>query len=102
MADPLAIVMNATTHRFEATLGDQVAFADYVLKPGAILLPHTVVPPAFEGKGVGSGLARAALGYAREHGLRVQPACPFIAGYIRKHPECHDLVDPDWRARLEL
>ena len=102
MAEPLDILMNETTHRFEATLGDEVAFAEYQLQPGAILLPHTVVPPAFEGKGVGSGLAKAALGYARDHGLKVKPACPFIAGYIKKYPEWHDLVDPAWRARLEL
>ena len=102
MADPLDIVMNETTHRFEATLGDDVAFAEFKLEPGVILLPHTVVPPAFEGKGVGSGLAKAALGYARDHGLMVKPVCPFIAGYIRKHPEWHDLVDPAWKARLEL
>lgn len=102
MADPLEIVMNETTHRFEAKLGEEVAFAEYELQPGSILLPHTVVPPAFEGKGVGSGLAKAALGYAREHGLSVKPACPFIAGYIKKHPQWHDLVDRAWRARLKI
>jgi predicted GNAT family acetyltransferase len=102
MAEPLPVVMNETTHRFEVTLDGETAFAEYQLQPGAILLPHTVVPPAFEGKGVGSGLAKAALGYARDHGLTVKPACPFIAGYIKKHPEYHDLVDPAWRARLEI
>jgi hypothetical protein len=102
MAEPIEVVMNAATHRFEATLGDAVAFAEYELEPGAIRLPHTVVPPAFEGRGVGSGLARAALGYARDHGLMVRPACPFIAGYIGKHPEVQDLVDPAWRKRLAL
>ena len=67
---------------------------------GALVLPHTVVPPAFEGKGVASALATAALGYAREHGLKVKPICPFMAGYIKKHPEWQDLVHPDFRARL--
>lgn len=102
MAEPIDVVMNETTHRFEATLGEEAAFAEYHLEPGAIRLPHTVVPPAFEGRGVGSGLARAALGYARDHGLMVRPVCPFIAGYIKKHPETHDLVDPAWRARLGI
>jgi hypothetical protein len=102
MAELIDVVMNEATHRFEATLDGEVAFAEYQLSPNAILLPHTVVPPAFEGKGVGSGLAKAALGYARDHGLMVRPACPFIAGYIKKHAEYQDLVDPAWRERLGL
>ncbi|MBS0331923.1 MAG: N-acetyltransferase, partial [Proteobacteria bacterium] len=76
MAEPIEVVMNEATHRFEATLAGEVAFAEYKLEPGAIFLPHTVVPSAFEGRGVGSGLAKAALGYAAQHGLKVRPACP--------------------------
>jgi predicted GNAT family acetyltransferase len=73
-----------------------------VIHDEALVLPHTVVPPAFEGRGVGSALARAALGYAREHCLSVKPSCPFMAGYIRKHPEWQDLVDPAYREKLGL
>lgn len=102
MADTPPIVMNEQTHRFEAHLDGETAFAEYVLHDGAIVLPHTVVPPAFEGRGVGSALAKAALGYAREHGLKVKPLCPFIAGYIQKHDEWRDVVDETFRERLGL
>jgi hypothetical protein len=104
MADALTVVMNTATSRFEATLDGETAFAEYRLHPdkGYVTLPHTIVPPAFEGKGVGSALAKAALGYAREHGLKVKPLCPFIARYITNHPEWQDLVLADFRARLGL
>jgi hypothetical protein len=102
MAEPLDVVMNDKTHRFEVTLDGEIAFTEYVIHNGALVLPHTVVPPAFEGKGVGSALARAALGYAREHSLKVKPICPFMAGYIKKHTEWQDLVHPEFRARLGL
>lgn len=102
MAEPLHVVMNDQTHRFEVTLGGETAFAEYSLLHDAIVLPHTVVPDAFAGKGVGSALAQAALGYARQHGLKVKPICPFMAGYIGKHPEYQDLVHPDFRGRLGL
>ncbi|HZZ68253.1 MAG TPA: GNAT family N-acetyltransferase [Phenylobacterium sp.] len=102
MAEPLSVVMNEQTQRFEVTLDGEVAFTEYHLHPDYITLPHTVAPPAFEGKGVGSTLAKAALDYAREHGLKVKPACPFIAGYIQKHPEWQDLVHPTFRERLGL
>lgn len=102
MAEALNVVMNEQTHRFEVSLDGETAFAEYQLLSDALVMPHTVVPPAFEGKGVGSALAKTALGYAREHGLKVRPFCPFIAGYIKKHPEYHDLLEPDFRAKLEI
>jgi predicted GNAT family acetyltransferase len=102
MAETPTVIMNEATSRFEAHLEGETAFTEYVLHDGAMVLPHTVVPPAFEGRGVGSALAKAALGYAREHGLRVKPSCPFIARYIQKHPEWSDIVDPKFREKLGL
>jgi uncharacterized protein len=37
-------------------------------------------------------LARFALDDARARGLRVRPDCPFVARFIRAHPEYQDLV----------
>ena len=100
MADLPPVVMNETTHRFELTVDGETAFAEYTLLHDALVLPHTVTPTKLEGRGIGSALAKAALGYAREHGLKVKPFCPFMAGYIQKHPEWQDLVHPDFRDRL--
>ncbi len=102
MSEAIAVVNNEAEHRFEARLGETTAFTEYRLRDGAMILPHTVVPPQFEGRGVGGQLAKAALGYAREQGLEVVPLCSFIAGYITKHPEWHDLVQADHRARLGI
>ena len=100
MAESPIVVMNEATSRFEAYLDGETAFTEYVIHDGAMVLPHTVVPPAFEGRGVGSALAKAALGYARNHHHTVKPICPFIAGYIRKHPEWADIVETKFREKL--
>ena len=102
MADAPDVIDNAAEHRFEVRLGDDVAFAEYRLKPGQIVLPHTVVPPAFEGKGVASALARYAFAQARARSLAVIPTCPFMAGWVKKHPEVHDIIDPSCRAELGI
>ena len=102
MTDTLDVVMNDKTHRFEVTLGGETAFAEYTLLSHALVLPHTVVPDAFAGRGVASALATTALTYARDHALKVKPICPFMAGYIKKHPEWQDLVHPACRAELGL
>jgi len=96
------VVHNEKAHRFEIELDGDTAFAEYNLVDHGIILHHTLVPEAFEGKGVASRLAKAALGYARERDLKVIPTCPFMAAYITKHPEHHDLVHADFRQRLGI
>jgi hypothetical protein len=86
---------NPAKHRFEISVGDTVAgFAAYRLEPGRVVFTHTEVDPAFEGQGLGSKLAAGALDSVREKGLAIVPLCPFIAAYVRRHPEYQDLVVP--------
>jgi hypothetical protein len=102
MSETLQAVNNEARHRFEVSLDAETAYAEYRLAAGEITLTHTEVPKAFEGRGVASQLARAALGYARAQGLKVIPLCPFMAAYITKHPEWRDLVKASCRARLGI
>ena len=93
---------NEGASRFEVTVEGATAFAEYQLAGRAIIFIHTEVPDAMQGRGVGSALARGALDSARERGLEVVPVCPFIAGYIKRHPEYLDLVSERNRQRLQL
>lgn len=72
--------------------GVRAGVADYTLANGVLTLTHTVVESAYEGRGVGSALVRTALDSARDRGLSVVPSCPFVAGWIQKHPDYADLV----------
>lgn len=90
--DDLPIVQNTDARRFEIRSGDDVAQLEYRLRPSTIVFVHTVVPRALEGHGVAGRLAKHGLDYARENGLLVVPLCPFVAYYIRQHPEYADLV----------
>ena len=84
---------NPDASRYELFVGDELAgLASYGLSEGAMTIPHTEVQPQYEGRGLGARLARFALDDARERGLKVVPQCPFIAAYIRRHPEYDDLV----------
>lgn len=88
---------NREENRFEAEVDGHVAVAEYQRLSDCLRFTHTVVPPELSGQGIGSRLAHAGMASAREQGLMVQPQCSFIAAYMRKHPECHDLVHPDYR-----
>ncbi|WP_037606012.1 GNAT family N-acetyltransferase [Streptacidiphilus rugosus] len=94
---------NTGESRFEVFDGEELAgFAQYHRFGNEIAFIHTEIDPRFEGRGLGSLLARAALDSARERGLDVLPFCPFIRGWISKHPEYTDLVPQAQRARFAL
>jgi predicted GNAT family acetyltransferase len=83
---------NAEKQRFEVQIEDSIAIADYHLQGRTITFTHTEVPPSLKGRGVGSHLVKSALEESRKQEYRVVPACPFVAYYIRRHPEYADLV----------
>ncbi|MEV0523842.1 GNAT family N-acetyltransferase [Streptomyces sp. NPDC050439] len=97
------VANNPDRSRFEVFDGDELAgFAEYHRYQDEIAFIHTEIDPRFEGRGLGGVLARAALGAAREQGLGVLPFCPFIRGWIGKHPDYADLVPQGKRARFGL
>lgn len=85
---------NPEENRYEAYLDGRLAgVAVYGLGPSTIVFLHTEVEPEFEGKGIGSALAKGALEDVRAAGeYDVVPLCPFIKTYIERHPEFDDLV----------
>jgi uncharacterized protein len=93
-ADPVVSV-NEEAGRYEIHVEgapEPAGFAEFLLDGDTITFTHTVIDDAYEGQGLGSRLARAALDDARSRGLRVVARCSFIAGWIEKHPDYADLL----------
>ncbi|HJR71841.1 MAG TPA: GNAT family N-acetyltransferase [Gammaproteobacteria bacterium] len=79
--------------RFVIELAAGTGLIRYRELSGRVLdLNHTFVPPALRGSGIASQLTEHALRYAREHGYRVIPSCPFVATFIERHPQHRDLL----------
>ncbi|MEU9131065.1 GNAT family N-acetyltransferase [Kitasatospora sp. NPDC048540] len=94
---------NQAASRFEISDdGELAGFAEYHRYENEIAFIHTEIDPRFGGRGLAGQLARAALDTAREQGLAVLPYCPFIRGWIGKHPEYTDLVPAAQRDRFGL
>ena len=87
----LKIDNNAQAKRFEAMVNGGLAVLDYRIEGGTICLLYVEVPPSEQGRGIAGRLSHAALEFSRNSGLKVVPRCPFIATYMRRHPE---LVQP--------
>jgi len=84
---------NEARSRYELLDGDDVvAFADYVVRHGAVVLPHTEVDPRRRGQGLGAVLVGQALEAVRNSGRSVVPACWFVAEFIAANPAYQDLL----------
>lgn len=89
----LAVMDNREERRFEVELGnDERAFIEYSDDGDVVTMTHTEVPPAFEGQGVGSQLAKGALELVKNSGKKVNPTCAFVHAFIKKHSEYESLT----------
>ena len=81
-----------TTGRFELERDGHVASLQYTVAGHVLALLHTEIPDALRGSGIASTLAQTALDWARDHHLKVDVVCPFVAAFLETHPEYSDLV----------
>jgi hypothetical protein len=90
----ITVTRNDDQHRYEAFVdGELAGFSQYQLTDELVVFTHTEVDEQFEGRGVGSALARFALDDIRARGeRRVLPLCPFVKDWIGHHRDYVDLV----------
>ena len=100
-ADNLAVLNNDSAQQFEVRVDGSTALLTYQRLGNSLVLNHVEVPTALEGRGIASQLARTALEFARMEHLEVIPVCPYVASYLKKHPEYHDLLSEKNLKRLQ-
>ncbi len=86
------VIENVAGNRFEMAFPGGRAFASFRRDGDRLIVTHTEVPAAFNGRGLGSLLARGLFENARSTGRRIVPACSFVADWARRHPEFSDVV----------
>lgn len=92
-------VRNDGRSRYELLDGeDPVGHIAYFEAGGVVDMHHVEVDPSRQGQGLAAVLAAGALADVRARGVTIIPSCPYMLGYVRKHPEVADLVAADWRA----
>jgi predicted GNAT family acetyltransferase len=83
---------NEEASQFQLVVEGHTAFIEFSRTGDIIILPHTEVPAALEGRGIGKQLVEQTLTYIENHGWKVVPLCPFVSAYIKRHPEWERIV----------
>jgi predicted GNAT family acetyltransferase len=96
MSDTARITDNPEASRLEVTIDGHVAELIYRRRADRLVLVHTRVPDALEGRGLGGQLVTAALSWAATEDLTVVPICPFARSWLTGHPDAAGTVKIDW------
>lgn len=84
------VVRNDDASRYEILLTDGAeetlaGYAEFTLGPGKTRFTHTIIDPAFGGRGLGKTLAAEAVADVVSRGDTILPLCPFIEKYLREN-----------------
>lgn len=88
----LKLFNNEARNQYEFHFNGFKPKIEYINKNGRIYLTHTEVSKELGGKGIGTALVKAVLDDIEKQGLSLVPLCPFVAAYIKKHPERKNIL----------
>lgn len=92
-----SVIDNQANQRFEIHADGELAILEYRFYKNDLALMHTFVPDSLGGRGLASSLAHYALEWAKEHNRKVMVYCPFVAAYLKRHPEYNDIIDRQYQ-----
>lgn len=72
--------------------GKQAGFMTYTMARDIMIIDHTEVDPAFEGRGLGKKLVMAGVEHARENNLKIKPLCPFALNVFKRTEAIKDVL----------
>ena len=78
---------NRQLSRFELAEQGAVAFANYRLEAGQLLIDHVESPDALRGTGAAGRLMEGLVEEARSAGLRLVPHCSYAQAWVQRHPD---------------
>jgi predicted GNAT family acetyltransferase len=83
----------ATQGEYQAHVpgSEAVGRLTWVVRGGARIADHTLVPTEIGGRGVAAALVDALVADAREQGFTIVPQCSYVEAQFRRHPEWADL-----------
>lgn len=98
-SDAPVVTRDPDRHRYVISVdGVPLGTSVYSQTGDLTIFVHTEIAPDGEGRGLGSALVRGALDDIADRGGRIVALCPFVSGWIERHPEYRRLVDEQMSA----
>lgn len=91
----IPLIKNTEKSRFELITGNYTTFIEFKERGRKIWLIHTEAPEELKGKGSATAIVEKALPWLEENGYKMVPLCPFVAAYLKRHPEWLRIVEKE-------
>ena len=86
--DSISIQQQPEENRFALLDGEaMIGEAAYVQHGDRRIFYHTVVDPAYGGRGLAGDLVASALRETMDAGVVVVPVCPYVRSWLERHPD---------------
>ena len=86
------VIHDKDKSQFIITIDNKEAYVDYNIEQNKMNLFHTYTDPELRGKGLAAKVVKAALEYAKQSNLKVEPGCTYVQSFISRHKEYEELV----------
>ena len=86
------LIKNTDKNRFELITDTYTTFIEFKERGKKIWLIHTETPEELKGKGSATAIVEKTLVYLEENGYKMVPLCPFVAAYLKRHPEWSSIL----------
>jgi len=100
MAADFKVVNDEAGMKFEIEGEGEIAYLEYRFYKKDMAMMHTFVPKKLEGKGIASALAKEAFSYAEKLNKAVMVYCPFVAAFVKRHPEYRKQLDAEFHRSI--
>jgi len=87
------VIHDKAKSQFIISIEDKEAYVDYNIEDNRMNLYHTYTDPELRGKGLAAKVVIAALEYAKENNLKIEPGCTYVQSFISRHKEYEELVE---------
>jgi len=77
--------------------GNVAGRMDFLDNNGERIIYHTEISEAYGGQGLAGAIAREGLSATADEGLSVVAVCPFVRGWLEKHPDAPETEAANWR-----
>lgn len=95
--ETIPLIHNEADQRFEIRSGGHLAYIEYEARPNGILaLVHTEAAPELAGTGAAAALIEKTLAFLEAQKTFIEPFCPYLFAYLKKHPEWKRIVSKDF------
>jgi predicted GNAT family acetyltransferase len=86
------MIDNTDQSHFELEEGGHLAWAEYRIRDGQVIISHVEAEPPLRGTGAAGRLMQQITDHVRANQLVIVPRCSYARSWFQRHPQAGDVL----------